>query len=54
MEQPKKEKKKTMGRPSIYDGETEIFSILVPKNQKAYIKSVIKAMLIPFQIPKTK
>lgn len=50
--QPKEKKK--CGRKKIYSEETTTLSIVVPKSQYKYLKSVVEGMLIPFQIPKDK
>jgi len=50
---PIKEKQKC-GRKKLYAEETTTLSIVVPKSQYKYLKSVVEGMLRPFQIPKSK
>jgi hypothetical protein len=49
MIQVKKEKQKC-GRKKLYNEETTTLSIVVPKSQYKYLKSVLQAMLKPMQI----
>lgn len=44
--------KQKCGRKKLYAEETTTLSIVVPKSQYKYLKSVVEGMLKPFQTTK--